>query len=136
MSAPARVALVGAGFIARAHAAALRQTPLARLAAVIDPVTPLADALARDTGAAVFASVEAALAAGAFDRAHVLVPPDRHAGIAETLLRAGKPVLVEKPLAADAATAAGLIAAAGATPLGVNQNFVHHPAFVRLRGWL
>ncbi len=136
MSAPARVALVGAGFIARAHARALRQTSGVRLAAVIDPVPALADALARDIGAAVFTSVEAALAAAAFDRAHVLVPPDRHAEITETLLRAGKPVLVEKPLAADAAAAAGLVAAAGAIPLGVNQNFVHHPAFVRLRGWL
>ncbi|MGC8476480.1 MAG: NAD-dependent epimerase/dehydratase family protein [Acetobacteraceae bacterium] len=136
MSPPARVALVGAGFIARAHAVALRRTEGVRIAAVIDPAAAAGQALARAEGATHFAALEAALAAGGFDRAHVLVPPDRHAAIAETLLRAGKPVLVEKPLAADSAAAAALVACAGPTPLGVNQNFVHHPAFLRLRGWL
>ena len=137
-----RVALVGAGFIARAHVEALRRTPGVQLAAVIDPLESAASALAAAAGAPagvqVFPSVAAALTAGALDCAHVLVPPDRHAEVATPLLAAGKPVLLEKPLAATGATAQGLVAAAegtGAT-LGVNQNFVHHPAFVRLRAWV
>ena len=130
-----RVALVGAGFISRAHADALRGVPGVRLAAVIDPAAAPARALAAPFGAQVFASVEAALAADAFDAAHVLVPPDLHRAVAVPLLAAGKPVLLEKPLAADAAGAAALVAAAasGGATLGVNQNFVHHPAFLRLR---
>jgi predicted dehydrogenase/nucleoside-diphosphate-sugar epimerase len=133
-----RVALVGAGFIARAHAEALRGTPGTRLAAVVDPRAAAAHALADPAGAAVFASVAEALAADALDCAHVLVPPDLHAGIAAPLLAAGKPVLLEKPLAARGADARALVAAAAAagTTLGVNQNFVHHPAFLRLRAWV
>lgn len=126
------VCLVGAGVISRVHAEALRGR---RIAAVVDPNRAAAEALARAAGgAAVHASVADALAAGGFERAHVLVPPQLHASVALPLLEAGKAVLLEKPLAADSAACAGLLAAAarGKAALGVNQNFVHHPAFARL----
>jgi predicted dehydrogenase/nucleoside-diphosphate-sugar epimerase len=127
-----RIGLVGAGAISRAHADALAS--LGRtVTAVIDPDFAAAERLGREIGAPVFASVEAARAAASFDRAHVLVPPDLHAAVAEPLLRAGVPVLVEKPLAAGPAECGALLAAVEAAPLGVNQNFVHHPAFARLR---
>ena len=131
----ARIALVGAGYIARIHADALRALPGHTLACVIDPNASAAERLAQNAGAAVFADVAAALDANAFDRAHVLVPPDLHARVAEPILRAGKPVLLEKPLAATGEGCTELLAAAetGRAALGVNQNFVHHPAFVRLR---
>jgi predicted dehydrogenase/nucleoside-diphosphate-sugar epimerase len=131
-----RIALVGAGYIAGIHAEVLRSISNTRITAVVDPSANAAAALtAQCPGARVFDSVAAALAADAFDRAHVLVPPDLHAPIAAELLAAGKPVLVEKPLAANSTECAALVAqaAAGAMPLGVNQNFVHHPAFARLR---
>lgn len=131
-----RICLVGAGFIARVHEEALRGIPGARVTAVVDPNAEAAASLAKAAGgAAVFTSVEEALAAGGFDRAHVLVPPDLHAAAAAPLLRAGIAVLLEKPLAVDAAQCDALIttAAAGNAALGVNQNFVHHPAFARLR---
>jgi predicted dehydrogenase/nucleoside-diphosphate-sugar epimerase len=131
-----RIALVGAGFIARVHADVLRDVPDVQISAIIDPAASAAAALARVCpGSTVFGSVTAALAADAFDRAHVLVPPELHAPIAAELLAAGKPTLLEKPLAATGRECAALVAqvAATGTPLGVNQNFVHHPAFVRLR---
>lgn len=131
-----RVGLVGAGFISHVHAEALRVVPGARLAAVIDPVPERARSLARQWNVpATYASVDEALAADAIDCAHVLVPPDRHAEIATALVAAGKPVLIEKPLTDSAAACAELIATADAArvTIGVNQNFVHHPAFVRLR---
>lgn len=131
-----RIGLVGAGFISRVHADALKSVAGTRVAAIIDPSAAAATALARTCdGAATFGSVAEALAADAIDCAHVLVPPELHATVAETLLAAGKPVLLEKPLAASGAECAALVAQARATdtPLGVNQNFVHHPAFVRLR---
>ena len=131
-----RICLVGAGFIARVHADALRTLPGHSIAAIVDPNADAAASLARATGAgATYGSVAEAIAAGGFDRAHVLVPPDLHASTAEPLLRAGIPVLLEKPLAVDSAQCAALIEAAGqgGAALGVNQNFVHHPAFARLR---
>jgi predicted dehydrogenase len=62
------------------------------------------------------------------------VPPPAHLDVALPLLAAGKPVLMEKPLAASGAACAELLAAAAQSgaSLGVNQNFVHHPAFSRL----
>ncbi len=130
-----RVALIGAGVISRVHAEVLRSMPGLRLAAVIDPATDHARALAKQFAIPeVFASVEAALAADAFDRAHVLVPPERHAEVTARLIAGGKPALVEKPLAHDGRTCAVLVrqAEAAGIPIGVNQNFVHHPAFARL----
>lgn len=130
-----RVCLVGAGVISRVHAEALRGHDIV---AVVDPDPAAAQRLARPTAAATYASVAEALAAGGFDRAHVLVPPPLHAITALPLLEAGKPVLLEKPLATSTAECAALLAAAvrGGAVLGVNQNFVHHPAFARLRALL
>ncbi len=130
-----RVALIGAGFIARVHAEALQSLSGVRVSAVVDPNRDAADSLARSCNAApVFTSVDDALAADAFDCAHVLVPPPVHRDAALPLLQAGKPVLLEKPLAGNSADCAALLDAAAhsGAPLGVNQNFVHHPAFARL----
>jgi predicted dehydrogenase/nucleoside-diphosphate-sugar epimerase len=129
-----RVALVGAGVIARTHAEVLKSLPGQSLVAVVDPDLGAARRLAGE-GVPVFAMVEEMLAAGVAGRAHVLVPPPLHAAVARPLLDAGIAVLLEKPLAATAAECEALLeaAAAGAAVLGVNQNFVHHPAFARLR---
>ena len=131
-----RVALIGAGFIARSHAEALHRTPGVTFACVIDPNRKAAERLAKDWGVtAVFTSVAEAVAADAFDRAHVLVPPDLHAQVAREVIAAGKPVLLEKPMATDVATCRDLVAqaATAGVALGVNQNFVKHPAMLRLQ---
>lgn len=130
-----RICLVGAGSISRVHAEAISALNGLSLACVVDPNLAAAQRLARDFKAAhSFASVAEALAAQAFDRAHVLVPPDLHAAVAGELVASGKPVLVEKPLAATLADCETLIASAEAAGVvvGVNQNFVHHPAFAKL----
>lgn len=129
------VCLVGAGFIAGIHAEALRAIPSARVAAVVDPNLEAARRLAASCGATAHGSAEAALAAGGIEAAHVLVPPDLHRAVAAPLLAAGLPVLLEKPLAASGPECGELLAAAAASgaTLGVNQNFIFHPAFARLR---
>ena len=128
------ICLVGAGVISQSHAEALRSLGR-RVVAVVDPDPAAAGRLAQTTGAAAHASVAAALSAGGFDRAHVLVPPPAHGETALALLEAGIHVLAEKPLATSSAECAALLGAArrGGAQLGVNQNFVHHPAFVQLR---
>lgn len=131
MSEARRVCLVGAGVIARTHADILARMPGTTVTAVVDPDRAAASRLAAGFGARCYADVAALLEADLPDAAHVLVPPDLHAAVALPLLRAGVAVLVEKPLAASAAEARGLVAAGGR--LGVNQNFLHHPAFLRLK---
>lgn len=131
-----RVCLVGAGFIAQIHAEALAATKGVRLQAVVDPDRMAAKTLAaRWRVPRIFASTAEALAAGEVDCAHVLTPPGLHAETALPFLEAGLPTLVEKPLAADAAQCRRLDEAArkSSATLAVNQNFVHHPAFLRLR---
>lgn len=131
-----KVCLVGAGVIAHAHAEVVRALPGLRLHSVVDPNQAAAGALARRWSIdRVFASADAALASGEVDCVHVLTPPDLHAAAAAPFLKAGVPALVEKPLAANMAECEVLRRAAedGGAILGVNQNFVHHPAFVRLR---
>ena len=131
-----RVGLVGAGYISRVHAEALRTVPGVQITAVIDPVSANAESLASEWSIPhVFASLDDALAGDTLDCAHVLVPPERHADVAAALIAAGKPTLMEKPLADTAAACSTLVGEADAAgvSLGVNQNFVYHPAFVRLR---
>lgn len=128
-----RICLVGAGVIAETHAEVLSGLAGARIAAVVDPSRTARERLAGrwniDAG---FADSAEAIAAGVADRAHILTPPNLHARAALPWLEAGVPVLVEKPLASTLAECAGLTEAAGDTPVGVNHNFLHHPAFVAL----
>jgi predicted dehydrogenase/nucleoside-diphosphate-sugar epimerase len=131
-----RIALIGAGYISQIHAEALRGLSGLSIAAVVDPNADAARRLADTFNVTrTHATVAEAVAAGGLDAAHVLTPPDTHRDTALPLLAAGIPVLVEKPLATSGAECAELMRAAEATgaALGVNQNFVFHPAFVRLR---
>jgi predicted dehydrogenase/nucleoside-diphosphate-sugar epimerase len=128
-----RVGLIGAGYISTVHAEVLRALRY-RVSAIVDTSRDAAGNLARQFDVPnVFGSLEEALAADSFDRAHVLVPPDYHHSVAIACLRAGKPVLVEKPLCVSDVECASLTEASSpSVPAGVNQNFVFHPAFVRL----
>lgn len=131
-----RICLVGAGNIARIHAEVLAKMPEVSVVAVADPRAGAAETLTRLLpGATPFGSVEKALATGGFDAAHVLTPPDTHAAIAVPLLDAGCDVLLEKPMAASREQCERLAEAAAASgaALGINQNFLFHPAFLALR---
>jgi predicted dehydrogenase/nucleoside-diphosphate-sugar epimerase len=131
-----RICLVGAGGIARIHAEVLGRMPEVSVVAVADPRRSAAEALTGLLpGARPFGSAAEALTAGGFDAAHVLTPPDTHAAIAMPLLEAGCDVLLEKPMAASREECERLAAAAAAcgVALGINQNFLFHPAFLALR---
>ncbi len=131
-----RVGIIGAGVISAIHAEVLAQLPNVRIAAVVEPNREAADRFAQRWGVAqVFACVAEAIEADAMDAAHILVPPPDHAAATLPLLAAGKSVLVEKPLAVTVAECEALqrAAAQGGAALAANQNFVFHPAFLRLR---
>ncbi|MCI0341519.1 MAG: Gfo/Idh/MocA family oxidoreductase [Planctomycetales bacterium] len=107
-----RVALVGAGRMGSNHAKAVAATPGATLSLVVDVDRPRAEEVAARHGAR--AASETAAVAGAADAAIVAVPTASHLAVARELLRAGLPVLVEKPLAGTSAEAATLAAEAEA----------------------
>ncbi len=95
MTAELRIGLIGAGYIAGWHAAALRAVPGMRLAAICDAAPAAASAMARACNVPAFDSVGAMIAAGAVDAVHVLTPPPTHASIAIECLTAGLHVLAE-----------------------------------------
>ena len=93
-----RVAIVGAGAIARAHADALAASPHFSLVTVVDVDAARAAALADKFGARSATTIDA-LTDGSVDAAIVSTPPVTHRDIAVTLLEAGVHVLCEKPFA-------------------------------------
>mgnify|MGYP005850543557 CR=1 FL=1 len=129
------VGLIGAGYIAGWHAAALRLTPGVRLAAVCDLSASAAEALAGAYGARAFSSVDDLIASGAVEAVHILTPPDSHAVLARKCLAAGLHVLVEKPVALSGIEAAGVAEAARAAGrhFAAGHNFLGLPAYRRLK---
>ena len=129
-----RVCLVGAGSISWVHAEALKVLGLPINAVVDHNLAARAKLAAAYQIPNSYSSVAEAISSNSFERAHVLVPPDGHSAVALSLLRAGKTVFVEKPLATTLEECDELInTASTAASLGVNQNFIYHPAFVKLR---
>jgi predicted dehydrogenase len=109
-SAPLRFGLVGTGYWARiAHAPALAATEGIELAGVWGRDPRAAAALAAEHGAAGFGEIEAMLAA--VDGVAFAVPPDVQAPIATAAARAGKHLMLEKPVAIAEADADELVAA-------------------------
>ncbi len=133
-----RTALIGAGNIAAAHAEVLRKPGTVEIVAVIDPAPGRAEAFARRVGAANYGASVDELDELKIDLAHVLTPPATHVAIGTQLLEKGIGVLLEKPMAEEAAETKALIALAAQKklPLGVNQNFTHHPALIKAKTML
>jgi len=104
-SAPLRFGLVGTGYWAHiAHAPALASTEGIELAAVWGRDPRAAAALAAEYQAAPYEEIEAMLAA--VDGVAFAVPPDVQAPIAAAAARAGKHLMLEKPIATTEARCA------------------------------
>lgn len=94
-------ALFGAGRIGAMHAANIAANPGARLHSVYDVNTALAEAVAAAHGAKVAASAEAIMADPAVDAIFVASSTATHVDLITAAVRAGKPVLCEKPIDLD-----------------------------------
>src|SRR5581483_6392442 len=84
----------------------------AKIAAVCDVLEPAAEELARSAACPSFRSVSDLVSGVDFDAAVVCTPPATHEDVACRLLRAGKHVLCEKPLAIDVGGAKRMLDAA------------------------
>ncbi len=133
-----RVALIGAGFIARVHLQLLARNAGVKVVAICDRDRQRAAHLAARHGVGrVFASLDELLevAREEVDAVHLLVPPPLHFDLAKQCLAAGLHVLAEKPLALDPEQARelGRLAAARGLQVGVNHNLTFHPGVQRLK---
>ena len=128
-----RVAVIGAGSFGRHHLRILNQSPGAELAGVVDVDNAKAAAAAAEYGCPAYATV--AELSGKIDAAVVAVPTSAHAEIGCSLLESGIDVLVEKPIAADLASAQRLVdtAALKGRILQVGHLERHNPAVAALK---
>ena len=109
-----RIGVAGAGHFGRFHALKVAASARAVLVGVFDPDGARAEAVARECGGAAL-GWEALLAAS--DAVVIAAPAEAHFALADAALRAGRHVLVEKPMAATLAQADVLAAEAAARGL-------------------
>ncbi|KQT53698.1 oxidoreductase [Aureimonas sp. Leaf454] len=119
MSGPQRIMILGTGGIAPRHAEHFKTIPQCSVVAAVDTNIEKARAFATEFGIPhAFASLDDALAWGAFDAAVNATPDPVHKPTTLKLITAKKPVFCEKPLAVnfddalamtEAAEAAGLV---------------------------
>jgi predicted dehydrogenase len=107
--APLKVALVGVGAMGSHHARVIGNSSRARLYAVVDQNLDQATAMADRIGCLATSDLEVAARA---DAVIVATPTEFHLDVALPLLAAGRPLLVEKPLAPDLASVRTLVAEA------------------------
>ncbi len=129
-----KLAFVGCGEIAQSHLAGIEnRARRVRITAAVDTNADNAKAVADRTGAAVFPSLEAALADGDFDAVDLMLPHDLHESAALAAFTAGKHVLLEKPMAPTLDACERILAAAGAagTVFMVAENAQYMPPVVK-----
>ena len=129
------IAIMGAGRMARVHAASIRDAG-AQVATIYDPVAAAAEALAAETGGRVAASAAEAMGDAAVDAIMIATSSDTHVALLIEAAKTGKPVLCEKPLAASYAESRQFIEASGDAAarrvfLGFNRRFDRGHASVR-----
>jgi len=123
-----RAAIVGTGGIAHAHAQAIADlAPRIELVAVTDVAVERARAFADGfaPAAAVHPSLSLLLAAEHIDLVHICTPPQTHVPLAIESLRAGVPVLIEKPTALSLAEMDRLVAVSRETGVPALTVFQH-----------
>jgi predicted dehydrogenase len=106
--------IIGAGIIAAIHADAIALLPQARLIAVTDVAAAAARAFAADRGCAAEPSLDDLLARSDVDVVCVCVPSGQHAQVGVRAAKAGKHLVIEKPVDVTLAAADRLLAAARA----------------------
>ncbi|MFK8110831.1 MAG: Gfo/Idh/MocA family oxidoreductase [Rubripirellula sp.] len=127
-----RVAVIGAGHLGRIHAKLLGQVEGAELVAISDPFEAAREHAAELFSVPTYADYRDCI--GKIDAAVIAAPTDAHASIADDLLKAGKHLMVEKPLTIKGVDATRLAMHASAKRLTLQVGHVErfNPAFTAL----
>jgi predicted dehydrogenase len=119
-----RVALIGAGQIARQHLSCLKTLPGVQIAAICDLSPAVAESTAeRYELPAWFTNHATMLAEAKPDVVHVTTPPTSHFRLAMDALQAGAHVLVEKPATVTLAELEELVRYAGERGLMLTEDY-------------
>ena len=120
-----RFGLIGLGAIGQVRRVALAQTPGCALTAVHDTDAARMAGGGAGEGVSAFDSAEALLQSDRCDAVVISTPPDTHEAFAIAAMRAGKHVLVEKPMASSAAACLRMMEAARQTGRTLTVGFNH-----------
>lgn len=104
-----RGAIVGAGYIAQAHAYAYATLPNVEFVAVADGNLVRAETLAGQYGVQAVDSLETLLGDATIDMVSICTPTPTHAQLAIAAMRSAKHVICEKPIARTTADAQAMI---------------------------
>lgn len=104
-----RVAVVGLGAIGIEHATIYATATDAELAAVVDPRANQANVYERWPGTRLHGGLDDVLADDSIDAVSLCTPDDVHFADAEKVMRAGRHLLLEKPIATDVHEASALV---------------------------
>lgn len=135
---PVRFIVTGLGSWGPGWAELIQAQDGVELAAVVEPMDDRRQAVVEARGLSsdqAYADLQTALDHVETDAVLVVTPPRTHLEVARIAFAAGKPVLMEKPLAADMADAKALVELADASGnlLIVSQNYRYRPPMVALR---
>lgn len=98
---PLACALIGTGMVAGTHVAAIKASDRVTLKGVTARTPESARSFAKDHGVEVYADVAAIAADPDIHFAIIVTPPNARLDLIEPLAKAGKPILLEKPVARD-----------------------------------
>jgi predicted dehydrogenase/nucleoside-diphosphate-sugar epimerase len=117
-----RVAVIGAGYVAAYHLAALKRLDFVDIVALADLDTAMANTLGSRFGVPMIGRTLTDLAGARPDAVYVLTPPSSHCELALEALDMGCHVLVEKPMAESVAECETMIARAKEKRLVLSVN--------------
>jgi predicted dehydrogenase len=134
MARPVRIAVAGAGLIGRAHIKRILEEPEAELASIVDP-SPSVKGQAARFGVPIHADLDEAFRSEKPDGVVIATPNQLHVANGLTAVRAGVPMLLEKPVSGDVESAMELVNAAEAAnvPILVGHHRRHSPIIQRAK---
>jgi predicted dehydrogenase len=130
-----RVAMVGAGNIAKQHLRVWQRIKGVQLSAVCDVNADAAGKMAAAANAKAFNDFDVLIRETDADIIDICTPPSSHVPLALAAMDSGRHVLLEKPMAMNSAGAAELVAKQreSGVQLGVMHNWLFHPVVWRAR---
>lgn len=133
---PIKVGIIGCGSITiLRHAPEYRNNPDSEIAGFFDPIRERAEILAKEYNARIYDSIEEMLEDSGIDAISVNSTNATHSTISIAVMKSGKHVLVEKPMATSLAEARDMVETSNKTDrvlmVAQNQRFV--PAHMKAR---
>jgi predicted dehydrogenase len=129
-----KIGVIGLGFFGGRHARIYADHPAAELIGVCDADFSRAAEIGAALGAEAFASVEDLLAMPELEAVSICLPDRLHEEVAIACARAGKTILLEKPLAHNGAAARRIVAAVEAANVRMMIGHIlrHDPRYVQV----